>query len=177
MEAKEKNKTAKFALPNGLVLGFILVLIGVVMYVTGMQVRGENWLMYAYYVIFPVFIGFTIYNFRKENNGYLSLVEALKVGVGVALISGVLYAVFYFILINFIDPGLSEQMLELGRENIVEMYPNLTDEQIEAQLEIAKKLSSPAIGGAFFVILSVFFGFIYSLILGLIFKKTNPHQY
>ena len=40
-----------FAKNYGLVLGLILILIAVIMYVTGLQLEGEQWPMYIYYII------------------------------------------------------------------------------------------------------------------------------
>jgi hypothetical protein len=64
-------------------------------------------------------------------------------------------------------------MLEVQQQKMLETYPNFTDEQLEASMEMAKKMSGPAISSAIAIIGSLFFGFIISLIGGLIMKKTD----
>jgi hypothetical protein len=52
-----------------------------------------------------------IIHFRKENNGYFTLSNALKTGLGIALISSI--TVIYIInLINFIDPEFIDKSME-----------------------------------------------------------------
>ena len=50
---------------------------------------------------------------------------------------------------------------------------NMTEDQVEMAMGFAEKFSNPFLGGAFWIILSTFFGFIYSLISGLIFKRER----
>ncbi|MCK5678788.1 MAG: DUF4199 domain-containing protein, partial [Flavobacteriaceae bacterium] len=56
-----------------------------------------------------------------------------------------------------------------------EENPNLTDEQIEQALAISSKMSSPVILASISIFVSLFFGFIVSLITGLI-LKNNPEN-
>jgi len=56
---------------------------------------------------------------------------------------------------------------------VFESNPNYTEEQIEMSVKQGKKLGGPVFGGAFFILMSVFFGFIYSLISGLIMQKKE----
>lgn len=167
---------SKFALPNGAILGILLIVIVVIMYVTGMLYEGTQWPMYIYYLIYPFFIGYCIYVYRAKNGGFLKLSQALKVGIAIAAISGLVYAIYNVIFAYVIEPGFAERMLDVARDNMLEQNPNMTDEQLEMGLSIAEKMSNPLLGGAFFIVMSVFFGFIYSLISGLIFKRENPYQ-
>lgn len=168
--------TAKFALPNGVVLGAILIVIVVIMYVTGMLYEGKQWPMYLFYLIFPLFIGYSIYTYRAKNGGFLTLGQAIKVGLAIAAISGLVYAIYNAIFAYIIEPDFADTMLDVARENMVKQNPNMTEDQIETGMAIAKKMSNPLLGGAFFILLSIFFGFIYSLFSGLIFKRENPYQ-
>jgi hypothetical protein len=56
---------------------------------------------------------------------------------------------------------------------LIERFPDFTDEQIETQMAIVKKFSSPLMTTAMALIVSIFFGFIISLISGLILKKSD----
>jgi len=166
--------TLKYAFPNGVVLGLLLLVIVVIMYVSGMLLDGVQWPMYLYYLIFPLFIGYVVHGYRKKNGGYMSLGQALKVGVTTAVISAVVYAIYNIIFVTLIDPSFTEKMLEVARDNMYEQNPNMTEEQAEMAMGFAEKFSNPFLGSAFWIVISAFLGFIYSLISGLIFKREKP---
>lgn len=64
-------------------------------------------------------------------------------------------------------------MMEIQELAMMDRFPDFTDEQIETQMEMVRKFSTPAMTTAFALIISIFFGFIISLISGLILKKSN----
>jgi hypothetical protein len=54
-----------------------------------------------------IMIGVLLYSFisfKKQNEGFLSLSEALKIGIGVSLVSALIGIVYTQILVNFLDP-------------------------------------------------------------------------
>jgi len=160
----------KFAMNYGLVLGLILILISVVMYVTGMQLEGEQWPMYVYYAIFPIVIIYAISQYKKSNANLLSLGQALKVGVLIAIISAILFAVYGLIFNYIIDPEFQGLAMEAMRDKLLE-NPNMTEEIVDQQMAMIEKFQNPILGSAFWIALSAIFGLIYSLIGGLVMKK------
>lgn len=170
----QKASVKKVALPNGLILGFILVFIVVIMYATDMFQEGTQWPMYIYYLIYPFLIGYFVHSYRNKNGGFLSLGEALKIGITSAVIGGLVYVIYNIIFVTLIEPDFSAQMLEVAKDQMYEQNPNMTEEQADLALGFAEKFSNPFLGGAFWIIMSAFFGFIYSLISGLIFKRERP---
>lgn len=170
----ENAPIKKTAINFGIIIGVILLLIVAAMYATGMLQEGVQWPMYIYYGLYPFLIGYTVHAYRKANGGFLSLGQALKVGVTAAVIGGIIYAIYNIIFVKFIDPGLTEQIMDMTREKMFEQNPDMTEEQADVAMGFVEKFSDPFIGGAFFIVLSAFFGFIYSLISGLIFKREKP---
>jgi len=168
----ETISSKKIMTTYGIGLGITLILISVLMYVTGMVYEGKNWPMVVYYLLFPAVLILGIYSYKKKNNGFLTLTDALKVGMAIAAISGLVYALYNIIFNYFIEPDFVEQMAEVTRTKLME-NPNITEEQIEMSLKWGKKMGGPIFGGAFFILMSVFFGFIYSLISGLIMQKKE----
>ena len=77
---------------------------------------------------------------------------------------------------NFIEPEFYVRSLEVKEQAILEMYPNLTDEQLEGAMDMQKKLNSPLFLTAMILIFNLFYGFIISLIGGLIMKKTQEED-
>ncbi|UJH91987.1 DUF4199 domain-containing protein [Antarcticibacterium sp. 1MA-6-2] len=120
MEKTTTVSPGKIGANYGIILGFILILISVIMYVTGLAYEGAQWPMYVYYVLFPVLIILGIRAYKKENNSFLSLSEALKVGVSIGVISGILFLIYNLIFNYLIEPEFAEQMIEIARNQMAE---------------------------------------------------------
>ena len=168
-----KASSKKIIINYGILLGIVSVLLGVVMYVTNAY-KDPNWI---YSVIgFVVLIGVISYGikaFKTANNGYLILMDAIKIGLGIALIGGIIGAIWSFTLTNVIEPDYTQQMLEVQREKMIEQYPDFSQEQIDQSMAIAEKFSAPFVSIALSIIASLFFGFIISLIAGLVMQKKQ----
>lgn len=64
------------------------------MYVTNM-IYDQNWIVgLISFILMIVFIAMGIKAFKAQNNGYLSLSQGLKVGLGIALISSIVAVVY-----------------------------------------------------------------------------------
>lgn len=162
----------KFATNYGLILGLILILISITMYFTGMQLEGEQWPMYIYYIIFPVTIMYAIGQYKKSNLNLLSLSEALKVGLMTAIVSALIFAVYNIIFNYLIDPEFIGKLMEATRDKMLE-NPNMTEEAANTAVEMMEKFSNPFLGSTIWVALSAVFGLVYSLIGGLVMKKES----
>ena len=165
----------KHAVTYGIILGVILILISIIMYVTGMALEGVQWPMYLYYVIFPVTLFIAIKTFKADNGGFLSLGEAMKVGVAAAVISAVIFLLYNLVFNYLIEPTWTEQVMDATRDKLNEAG-TMTEEQVETTLEYMSWGSDPLIGGAIWVAMSTFFGLIYSLIIGSIMKQNIPNE-
>ncbi|MFD2824040.1 DUF4199 domain-containing protein [Lacinutrix iliipiscaria] len=163
--------TGKYALKFGLLLGLISILYNVVLYVMGMHMEQNLVNGLIGIVIMIVFIIYGIREFKKANGNILSTGQALKTGVGIALVAGVISVIYTMILMNFIEPDMMSQILEKQQEAMIESNPNMTQDQLDAALAMSEKFSSPAIISAMALIWSVILGFIISLIGGLIMKR------
>ena len=112
--------------------------------------------------------------FKKNNEGYMTLSEALKIGLGVSLISAIIGIIYTQLLVNVLDPDTMQKSLELSIDNMRAQNPEIPQEALETARSIQEKMSSPLIFSAVQIIFSLFFGFIISLIGGLIVKKSRP---
>ncbi|MDD3721364.1 MAG: DUF4199 domain-containing protein [Lutibacter sp.] len=157
----------------GLLLGFTSILISVALYAMGKTYEPHWSVGLISTLISVVIIVLGIKKVKENNNGFLSLSEALKTGLGIALISGLVLVVYNLIFVTYIEPEYFARMLEMQQQKTLEMYPNFSDEQLEAAMEMGKKMSGPTINSAIIIIASLFLGFIISLIGGLIMKKTD----
>ncbi|WP_369994045.1 DUF4199 domain-containing protein [Winogradskyella sp.] len=168
----QKPKTGKFALNYGLILGLVMISIAVIMYVTGMALEGVQWPNYLYYIIFPVVIFYAIGQYKKANANVLSLGDALKVGVAIAVISAIVYVLYGFIFNYVIDPEFMAQALDVAKDKMLE-NPNMTEEQVEQSIKMIEMFTNPLIGSAFWIAMSALFGLIWSLIAGLVMKNNS----
>ncbi len=81
--------------------------------------------------------------FKKANNGFMSFGQALKVGVGICLIAVLLVLYFNQIMANVIDPDMMTKAMEYQRNQLLEGTA-LSPDQIDAQIEMGQKFSTPA---------------------------------
>ncbi len=171
MEA-QKPTVGKFATNYGVILGVIMILIAVIMYVTGMSLRAEQWPQYLYYIIFPIVIFYAISQFKKQNANVLSLGEAIKLGLAIGAISAIVYIIYGLIFNYVIDPEFMGQVKEVVRDKMLEA-PNATQEIVDQQMKFVEMFMNPLVGSALWIGLSLFFGLVYSLIGGLVMKKEQ----
>ena len=111
------------------------------------------------------------YQYRKANADVMSFWQAVKIGVGVAVISGIIVVLFNLILTRVIDPETMTKAANFQREQLIE-NTELPIEQIDAQIEMMQKFQTPAIQAAFGLLFSVIFGFLLSLIPAAILKRS-----
>lgn len=168
MEA-QKPTVGKFAMNYGVILGVIMILIGVFSYVTGMAIKLVQWPQWLYYIIFPIVIFYAISQFKKQNANVLSLGEAIKLGLVIAVISAIIYAIYVLLFNYVIDPEFMGLMKEAVMDKMLEN--NTAQEIIDQQMKAMEFLMNPITGSALWIGLSMFFGLIYSLIGGLVMKK------
>ena len=169
----QKSSSKQIMLNYGLILGVVGILINVAVFAMG-QTYDPHWIIpvIGIAVMIAVIVA-GIKKVKESNEGYLSLGQALKTGLGIALISALVGVVYSFIFTNFIEPDYYARMVEVQEIKFMEKYPNFTDEQIEAGKENIAKFTSPVFGTAMAIIGSLFLGFIFSLIGGLIMKESK----
>ncbi len=161
-------------LQYGILLGGISVIFALMLFFLDMHYTQEsavNWINWAITIAVLV-LG--IYNYRGANEGYLSLSEALKLGLGISVISALIAIVYTFVLINFLDPDTIEKTIEITQNKMLDENPELTEEQIAQAKEMQLKFSGIGVISTMILIFSLFFGFVVSLISGLILKRNRP---
>ncbi len=167
---QQPPKTGKFALTYGLILGGISLIFGLMLYSMDMHYE-RNWTIGVIgLVIMAVVLTLGILNFKKANAGMLSLGQALKIGLGAALVGALIGVLYQYIQANVLDPDFVDNVMELQRAEL-QANSKLTSEQIDQQIEMGKQYFW--IGYPVAIVMNLFFGFIISLIAGLVMKKTQ----
>ena len=173
MENKKKT-TTKIALNFGLINGGINVVFGLILYSLDIHYQNETSTSLISYAFIIVIISWAIVQFRKNNGGYLTLSEALKTGIGTALISGIFISIYVILLCQYLDPDFIDKSIEFQKEKMLQENPEISIETINNIFEMQKEFSSPFITSGFIIIFNLFFGFIISLVGGMILKKSQP---
>lgn len=159
----------------GAILGIVSVLVSVTVYALGHHLEQDWKVGLLNFVLMIVILSMGIKKYKESNAGFLSFGQAVKVGVGIAIVSAVIGILYNLIFTNVIEPDFMNQMLDKQRELWAEN--NMTEEQIESAEGMFKTFSSPAITSAIGIVAAAFFGFIISAIAGAIMKKSPEDQY
>ncbi|MDA9015602.1 DUF4199 domain-containing protein [Flavobacteriaceae bacterium] len=161
-------------LTNALILSGITIAFNLMLYFLDMHYQQSQAEGIVGITIMIAVLIYAFIQFKKANEGFLSLSEALKIGLGISAVSALIGVVYSFILTEVIDPGMMSKTLDFQLEKMRVENPEMTPEQLDGIRSMQEKFSSPLIRSAFQIIASLFIGFIISLIGGLIVKKSQP---
>lgn len=175
METK-KASVKKIAMNYGILLAIISIVLSVLAYVTNNHIDRPWWLSVIGILVTVLVIVYALKAFKKDNEGFMSLGEAIKVGLAISLISGIIVAIYNYIFATVIEPEYVTQVLDFTREKMITDNPEMTEEQLKMAVDMTGKFMTPVMMTAFAIIGSLFFGFIISLIAGLIMKQNRPGQ-
>jgi hypothetical protein len=173
----QKNQTQQLILNYGLILGFLSIVISIANYAMGKHLE-PHWssTLVSILMMFGV-LGYAIYLFKQSNEGFLTIGQGIKMGVGIALVGGIISVIYTLIFITYIEPDFANQMLIFQEQKILEQYPDISDEQLENATNMTKKFTSPAMMSTFAIAGSLIFGLIVSLIISLFLKKSPENPY
>ncbi|MDC3133005.1 DUF4199 domain-containing protein [Flavobacteriaceae bacterium] len=166
--------TGKFALNFGLILGGISVVFSLMLYFLDMHYQGGTMQSVVSFAIMAGTLIWGMIAFKQANEGFISLGEALKIGLGASLIAAIIGFAYYLVLANVLDPDLMEKTMDFQTQKMRMDNPELPQENIDQIVEMQQKMSSPWILAPIIIITNLFLGFIISLIGGLIVKKSRP---
>ena len=172
MEGKQL-KIGKYAIRYGVITGVIGIVFSLMLFFQGMHYEQSTAVTVIGIAILFAVIAFGINQFKKDNEGYLKLGQALKLGTGIAVVGAILSLVYYFLLSNdILEPGWTEKATEIAKAKAFADNPSLTQEQWDqgmAMQENFKFLAYP-----FILIFNAILGLVGGLIFGLIMKKDSP---
>lgn len=164
----------KIAINYGLFLALATISLSVVIYVLGMHLQQNWWQGLLNFAFMVIAIVYGLKAFKKEGDGFLTLGDALKTGLAISLIAGIIGTIFTYLFMTVIEPDFAVKMLDVARENMIEQNPEMTQEQMDMALKMSAKFMTPWVMVAFGLIMALFFGFIISLVAGLIMKVNRP---
>ena len=171
----ENQASSKSVILNfGIYLGVIGIFLQLIEFARGTHLDNSKISGAVSIISVIVLISLGIKKFKSENKGLISTGQGLKIGMGITLISLVISVLYMLVFTNFIDPGFKESALEKTISDWNEQ--GMSEDKIELYSENAKEYFYLSLYGII-TVFSLFFGFIISLIAGLIMKRTEEDNY
>lgn len=172
---ENQPKTGKYALKYGIVLGLIGIVFSLMLWSQDLhyQIDIQRLLLNLLISLAFIIVGGTLamLEFKKNNNSFLTFGQALKLGVGVALISGLIGILFNFALTEIIDPETNEKAINYATEMMLDSGMSKAD--VDKAMEDQKN-PNPFTQIALGLMFSIVLGFIGSLIPALVMRKIEP---
>jgi hypothetical protein len=172
--AQDKNLPIKIGLAIGTTLGIVVISIGIIRYKTGMILRNDQTLSYAYWLLFALSVFFAVSRFRKLDAASFSLGQTIRIGMLAGLLSGALYTLYIVILNNYIVPELSSKIVQYYEQELASNSSELSKEDLFDSMTITKL--NPAARGGIYTLVCMVFGTVYAVLSTLILKRFHAVQ-
>jgi hypothetical protein len=171
----------KAASTNGVIIGILSTVIGVVTYYVFPSMLGSIGFGIGTLVVsLLIYIFFTI-DLKKKIGGFWSFKEALKGIFLMSFIAGIIYSLANVGFYKFVEPGAFEKIAGFMESGMSKTFENMgmeqeqIDEAVEKQIEGIKAQYDPTFAQFFKNLgIAVIIQFVMSLIFAAIFKKEAP---
>ena len=164
-ESPGNNSNAVIKL--GDISGLILVLISFILFFTNSTY--EPW---AKWISTAVMFCLIVFSQKILSDGFdkISFGKIFGMGFKITLIITLLSMLYMVIYTNVLDVNFNEKVVQVARESM-EKKGTLSEEQIEAALEMSKKFMTPAFMYIMLIVSNLIFGSLFSVIGAAVFKK------
>jgi len=128
------------------------------------------------YIIPVIGLFFAIKEKRdKDPEGFISYGRCIGTGVLTSLVSGIIGAVVQYVFISFVNPGFTERLMDIQREQMLDN--GLPPEQADAAMGMVQFMFSPLMMTLLAFTGAVIAGVVISLIIGAILKKVPKQEF
>ena len=170
----EENNNSAFmpSLVSGLMLGVLLVIYSLVLYLFDFN---ENvWLAAVSYLITGAFLFFAITSFRdNKQNGFLTFGKGVGLGTLIGFFASLILALFTYIYISYIDPGVIEESMIRAEESILQSQPNISDDDLDKAMEMVEIFTSPGMMAVMGIIWYTMVSVVLSLLISIFAKRED----
>ncbi|MFT7031067.1 MAG: hypothetical protein ACI83W_001277 [Marinoscillum sp.] len=170
MEESKDVSMKSVALKYGVISGLIGIIYFLILDFSGMsanQSLGMVGLLFAAVIMF-----LAQKEFIRDGDGFMNYGQGLGLGTLMSLVSSIISSIFTFIYISYVNTSFMETVKQQQIVTLEEQ--GMSDAQIEQALKMSESFSGPTAMLIFGIIGGVFFGFIISLIVSAITKKSRP---
>ena len=170
----ESKVTIKSTVLNyGLIMGGLSVAFTLMLFIMDMHYQNSSIQQWTGLLIMAGSIVFGQIAYKKANDGFISLGEGMKIGIGVVALGssiGILYGLFQGYVL---DPETMTKAMDYAINQAIDQNPELTDDMINAIEGAFEFFSNPFLSSAIGITVSLFFGSLISLLTGLAVKKNR----
>ncbi len=132
----------KYGINYGIIYGAYSIVVLLLSYF--LDFSTESWIFGLVNFIVTVGIaGYAVYEFRQNNALLLSVGQAVKIGLIVGVIGGLLYAVYMYVHYSMIDTAFIENMREEALRSVEEQTKGKSKEEMEMAKKGASFVASP----------------------------------
>lgn len=168
----------KPSLRFSLTIAGIMIGIGLIMFITGLDMSDNAKTFNYIALIVPIYFLFIALKEKREKelNGFISFGQAFKRGAAICSITALIQSAYQILYFKMINPGMidkikDQQLLEFEKKG-------MSDQEIEIALQYTELfVSNPAL-----IFISTFLaifivGCIISLVISAIIKRDNPNPF
>ena len=167
----DKPSSKPIAYNYGLYSGLLSIASLVILYALNIE---SHWIMSLVSTIATILIYFYGINaYKKLNGNILSIKDGLKTGMGIALIGGLISALYAAIHYMFVIPEFLAGKREEAIDAMMTQNPNMEGEALEMGMSMINITTSEVFIATLMVVGSLIFGFIVSLIIAAVIKSDH----
>jgi len=160
------------SLVAGTIVAAVLVIFNLTLFLLGIDV--ESSAQYIYYVLFALGLAWAVYSVRNNTlDGYATYGKALVIGVYASLAIAVIMAVYTYVYMEYINPGMIQEMLSKAEDSMIEANPNMSDEDLNKALEMTRMIMKPALMAPVTIISTALTGTLFSLAIAFFAKNED----
>tara|TARA_B100001059_G_C17698147_1_gene508587 strand:- start:435 stop:959 length:525 start_codon:yes stop_codon:yes gene_type:complete len=171
---KSEGTIKSTVLNYGLIMGGLTIAFTLMLFLMDMHYQNSSIQQWTGLLIMAGSIVFGQLAFKKMNNGFISLAEGMKIGIGITALGsaiGIAYGIFQGYVL---DPDTMSKAMDYAIEQAIQQNPEIGDEIVEAMEGAFEFFANPLISSSIGMAVSLFFGGLISLLTGLAVKKNRP---
>ncbi len=160
------------AFTYGVLISIVLVLFKLILYLTGVDDQ-SSWQL-IYYVILALGLLYSMKTIRdKRLDGFMTFGKAFMVGFYAVVAISIIMAIYTYLYMTVINPGMVADMLSQAEDKILEANPDMSDEDIQKALDAARMFMKPGIMAFSSLIMTMITGSLLSLVAAAFAKKKK----
>lgn len=167
---EKKPSLATLSIGYGVIIALAIVVYSLILFL--LNLSDNTALSYVAYLILLVGILLSQINYRnKYLGGYISYGDSFLLGMLTGLFVALIYGVFTYIFLKYIDPSAMEKGMEIAEQKMLDK--GMTQMEIEQAMEIARKFQSAWFPSLISIFVTYFIGLLCSLFTSIFIKKEN----
>ena len=167
---EQQSSLRQIGIRYGLIVALVMVVYSLILQFAGLAMNRP--LGFLTYAILIAGIAVAHNTFKRDGDGYMTLGQGIGIGMWITLVAGVISSVFSYLYLRFIDDSVIQKAME---EAVTQMEERgMADDQIDQAMKITEKFMQPGAMMIIALVTMLILGFIISLIVSAITKRTNP---